>query len=339
VFGAVGFVNEANDSREQKTTIAAKFKGDLESALAAEERPTVFVFFTNVNLTIGEKDHLTQLAKVVGISFSEIFDRERIRIQLDSPDGFFIRYQYLQIPLSDEEQASFFARWGDEIQSVVATGFQKLERSLDRILFLQEASDAIAYLSIALELDRDYSGEEIGHFRAFALFHLKEIKHKIFAFMFGSCDKSHRVYKLSGRESRPDLPGIKHGIGGGQWEQHIDPNAAEEAPEEEEVEDKDRYVQVGCFSSIGMNTVGFISIKYDKDAFIRFEPTLCVKDLDEAGYILILNKSLAQKVKAIHVIANGYKLDEFAREEFSIDETAFEPSVPVEFDMEELADP
>src|SRR5260221_6552942 len=138
--------------------------------------PTVFVFFANVNLTIGEKDDLIQLAKAAGISFCEIFDRERIRIQLDSPDGFFIRYQYLQIPLSEEEQASFFSRWGDEIQSVVATGVQKLERSLDRILFLQEATDPLAYLSIALELDREYSGDEIGHFRAFALFHLKEIK-------------------------------------------------------------------------------------------------------------------------------------------------------------------
>lgn len=337
-FGAVGFVNEANDSRDQKTKITAKFKEDLENALAADKQPAVFVFFTNVNLTLGEKHDLTELAKAAGISFCEIFDRERIRIELDSPDGFCIRFHYLQIPLSEEEQASFFARWGDEIQSVVAAGFQKLERSLNRILFLQEASDTMSYLSIGLELDREYSGDEIGHFRAFALFHLKEIKHKIFAFVFGSSDKSSRLYKPSGREAWPELPGIKHGIGGGQWEEYIDHNAAGEAQESEEADDKDRYVQVGCFSSIGMNTVKFISIKYDKDALVRFEPTLCMKDLDEAGYILILNKSLAHKLKAIHVIADGYKLDEFAKEEFSIDETAFEPSIPVEFIAEELAD-
>ena len=310
----------------------------MESALVTDEKPTVFVFFTNVNLTIGEKEDLIQRAKARGISFCEISDRERLRIQLNSPDGFFIRYQYLQIPLSHEEQASLFARWGDEIQSVIVTGFQKLERSLDRILFLQEASDAISCLYIGLELDREYSGDEIGHFRAFALFHLKEIKHRIFGILFGSCDKSHRVYKLPEHQARPELPGIKHGIGGGQWEEYIDPDIAEEARDSEEVVNDNHYIQVGCFSSIGMNTVRFISLRYDKDAFIRIEPTLWLKDIDQAGYILILNKFLAQKLKAIHVIANGYKLDEFSREDFSIDETAFEPFIPVEFDAEELAE-
>lgn len=346
-FGAVGFVNEANDSREQKTKIAAKFREDLASALGSEEKPSVFVFFTNINLTIGEKDELVQAAKDAGIQFCDVFDRERIRIQLDSPDGFYIRYQYLQIPLSDGEQASFFARWGDEIQSVVANGFQKIERSLDRILFLQEANDALGYLSIALEMDREYSGDEIGHFRAFALFHLKEIKHKIFTFKFGSWDRSSRLRESDGREIRPQLPGIKHGIGGGQWEQHVEVSRADDVKEAESVEDEgesvededcDRYVNVGSFTSIGMNVIRFISIKYDKDSFIRFGPSLCLKDLDDAGFVLFVNKSLCEKIKAIHVIADGYKIDEFGREDFSIDESA-NPSLPVEFKAAELLDP
>jgi hypothetical protein len=37
----------------------------------------------------------------------EVVDRERMRIALDSPDGFSIRFQYLDIPLSEAEQASF----------------------------------------------------------------------------------------------------------------------------------------------------------------------------------------------------------------------------------------
>ena len=45
-----------------------------------------------------------------------VFDQERIRIVLDSADGFSIRFQYLQIPLSEAEQATFFAKWGDDIQ-------------------------------------------------------------------------------------------------------------------------------------------------------------------------------------------------------------------------------
>ena len=56
-------------------------------------------------------------------------------------DGFSIRFQYLGLPLSEEEQASFFAKWGDDIQSVISTGFQRIEKTLDRVLFLHEASD------------------------------------------------------------------------------------------------------------------------------------------------------------------------------------------------------
>jgi hypothetical protein len=82
-----------------------------------------------------------------------------------------------------------------------------------------------------------------------------------------------------------------------------------------------------------------ITARYDNDSLVRVDPTLCLEHLDEANYILFLNKSLAQKLKTIHVVADGYKLDEFGTESFRIDETQFDPSVPVEFSSEELADP
>lgn len=142
-YGAVGFSNQANDSAEQKRAIKQKFRDDLASAISDEKKPEAFVFFTNLNMTVGEKESLISDAKKCEIKHCEIFDRERIRIVLDSPDGFFIRFQFLNIPLSEAEQASFFARWGDDIQSVIATGFQKIERTLDRVLFFQEASDCL----------------------------------------------------------------------------------------------------------------------------------------------------------------------------------------------------
>lgn len=55
-FGSVGFVNQANDSDEQKRQIKKKFKDDTKSALDSKENPEVFVFLTNINLTIGEKE-------------------------------------------------------------------------------------------------------------------------------------------------------------------------------------------------------------------------------------------------------------------------------------------
>jgi hypothetical protein len=192
-FGAVGFVNQANDSNEHKKRVREKFIEDYQSALAAEAKPDVFVFFTNVNLTVGEKDALIADAKAAGIASAEIFDRERIRIALDEPDGFAIRYQFLKLPLSDAEQASFFAKWGDDIQSVISSGFQRVEQTLERIMFLQEAYDVLSSLNLIFELDRVYDADEIGHFRAFCRAQLVEPRHRIFGLLFGSADNSMRM--------------------------------------------------------------------------------------------------------------------------------------------------
>jgi hypothetical protein len=63
-----------------------------------------------------------------------------------------------------------------------------------------------------------------------------------------------------------------------------------------------------------------------------------LRDLDQVTLMPVLNRSLAQKVGAIHIYANGYKLHEINRANFSIDETPFDPEIPAEFTSEELAD-
>ena len=166
-YAAAGFVNQANDSEKQKKQITKKFKEDLKSAFSGEVKPSVFVFMTNVNLTIGEEESLQKSAQKMGAATCEIFDRERIRIDLDSPDGFSIRFQCLNIALSEPEQASFFAKWGTDINSLVSNGFQDVNRKLDRMIFLQESNEILESLVISLQLDRKYSAEEVGHFRAF----------------------------------------------------------------------------------------------------------------------------------------------------------------------------
>jgi hypothetical protein len=134
VFGAVGFVNSASDSASNKTSTRRKFKTDLQKVAAATPKPKVFTFFTNVRLTINERDELRALAIGAGLMDCDIYDRERIRLALDMPDGLAARFQYLQIPMSEAEQASFFARWGDDIQSVISTGFGRLETKLSQAL-------------------------------------------------------------------------------------------------------------------------------------------------------------------------------------------------------------
>lgn len=338
-YGAVGFVNQANDSDEQKKSIKGKFKSDLESALNADPKPTVFVFLTNINLTIGEKEALVQHAKAAGLVYCEIIDRERLRISLDSPDGFSIRFQYLGLPLSEEEQASFFAKWGDDIQSVISTGFQRLEKTLDRVLFLQEASDVMTSLTLAFELDRTYTAGEIGHFRAFCSMYLKEPKHKIFSILFGSSDKSNRMRSDSEADFTIQKSGIKYGIGGGQWEKHINLEAVDEGSNDVDDDDeKLKYTSVGSSSSIGMDSVEFITIRYNHDSFIRYFPRLSLRDIDDAMFLSIVNKSLAEKVKAIHIYSNGYKLQEITKSEFSIDTTSFDPEIPANFTDDEVSD-
>jgi hypothetical protein len=336
-FGAVGFVNQANDSDEQKKTIKSKFSSDLKSALGSDKKPSAFVFFTNINLTIGEKESLIQEAKTSEMLLCEILDRERLRISLDSPDGFSIRFQYLNISLSEEEQASFFARWGDDIQSVISTGFQRVENTLNRVLFLQEASGPLNRLTFSFELKRKYSAEEIGHSRLFCSMYLKEPKHKILEVIFGSSDKSNRMRDDSDSDFAEKKSGIKYGICGGQWEQHIE--LEKENSDEGENDEDERYTRVGSSSSVGRDEVEFLSISYSKGSFIRFFPVLSLRDLDDAMFLPIVNKSLAEKIKVIHIYSNGYKIKEINFSDLKIDEEEFNPNIPVDFSLDELRDP
>jgi hypothetical protein len=337
-FGAVGFVNQASDAPSHKRAIKKKFGEDLASALDTDPKPDAFVFMTNLNLTVGEKEELETTAKTAGVAYCEIFDRERLRIALDSPDGFAIRYQYLHIPLSEPEQATFFAKWGDDIQSVISTGFQRVERTLDRILFLQESTDVLSVLTLRFELDRAYPADEIGHFRACCLLHLKEPKLQIFGVLFGSSDNSNRMREDAG--ARPERPGIKHGMSGFQWEEQIAPDTDDASESTASETERPRYTLVGSSRSVGMDPVPSIWITYSHDpSFFRFFPRMNLRDVDQAWFMPILNSSLADRLKTIHVYANGYKLQEIGKGDFSIDATPFDADIPLEFTQDELADP
>lgn len=334
-FGAVGFVNQANDSNGHKKAVKEKFQADLRRALKNEPKPECFVFFTNVNLPIGEKDVLVKTALAEGIVHCEVLDRERLRIVLDSADGFSTRFQYLGLPLSEAEQATFFAKWGDDIQSVISTGFAQVQSTLDRLLFLQEASHVLSELVVVFELERVYSAEEIGHYRAFCYMHLKEPRHQIFGILFGSADFADRMRDDLTDMPRDVKPGIAHGIGGGQWEQHLQPGQTVNLfGDDEDL----KLVKTGSSSSIGQDPVPCVVAEYIHDQFIRFSPRLALRDIDQAYFLPVLNASLAGKTKAIHVYANGYKLLEVQHADFSIDVDPFDPEIPAPFSVEELKD-
>jgi hypothetical protein len=345
----VGFQNGANDSNEQKKQIRTKFSCDLKSALAAKPDLKVFVFLTNLHFTIGEQEEMKEEAQTAGIEHCDILDRERLRIDLDSPAGFFVRFQYLGIPLTEAEQASFLAQYGDRVQEVVSTGFQRLERTLNRILFLQESRDVLHGVYVWFRLKHNYPANEIGHFRAFVSLYLRAIKHDIFGIRFGSSDKSNR-FRKDVADKRGDEQGIAHGIGSGQWEQHIKPRSrvgSDDAakPDLESREsgqdadfDKD-LVSVGSGSSIGMDPVSTIVIHYSHDdVLVRFRPRLELRDLDECAFVPVLNRSLAEKLRSIEVFANGYKLTYIGPDDFTIDDSRYDCTEAGAFTAEELAE-
>ena len=340
-YGAVGFVNQAADVEEKKRTIRAKFADDLNSAWDANPRPSVFVFFTNINFTIGEKSELVDQARAKGFAACEILDRERLRVALDSPDGFAARFQFLSIPMSESEQASFFAKWGDEIQSVIATGFQEVHSTLSQLLFLQEAGRPISGLHVQFKFDREYDASEIGHFRAFCSIYLREPKLGILGLLFGKTDKAER-FRTDIKERRDELPGIVSGIASGQWKIPWGEMFEQEDPSDADIDednDVEKHVPIGSGSGIGMKSVKHLVTSYSTDSFIRFEPVLSLMDFDECMLMPILNKSLAEKLECIRIVANGYMLLDLDKNAFVIDSSEFALDLDESFSGDELSDP
>jgi hypothetical protein len=346
-YGAVGFLNGANDSEEHKKRIRAKFSCDLSSAVAAKPDLEVFAFLTNLHFTMGEQSEMKKEARSVGIEHCDILDRERLRIELDSPGGFFIRFQHLSIPLSEAEQASFLARYGDRIQEVVSTGFQRIERTLNRILFLQESENVLGGIYVRFQLRRTYRADEIGHFRAFVDVTLRAVTHDILSIWFGVSDKANRFRRDIKCDEKNDPVGIEHGISHGSWEEHLRLGQGEDAGDDSgpanqstgQKDDESPLVEVGSGSSIGLNPVASIVADYSHDdPLIRFRPRLQLRDLNDCMFMPLLNRSLADKLHSIQVFANGYKLADIGPDDFMIDASRVAPNIPGSFTADELAD-
>jgi hypothetical protein len=336
--GAIGFVNQANDSNPHKTKAKNKFNSDLEAALRAEPGLQAFVFFTNVSLTASEKQELVGAANTKGIGHCEIFDRERMRIALDGADGLAIRFQFLSINLSDAEQAAFFARWGDDIQNLIAEGFSDVKKTLNRMQFLHEANSVLEQFYVLVELDREYDASEIGHFRLFCNLHLKEPKNSIFEVEWGATDNSTRIDAKTEAEILPQKSGIESGMCGGHWEIRL-PDQTDHGPSDgPAAEERLPYECVTSFTSVGMKKIRLLKAKFGYDSFIRLGPSFCLKDLDDCLIAIFVNRSLSEKIKAIHFFGNEYKLFEVDRSNFRIDTgfEHFEPQLP--FSSTELSD-
>ncbi len=164
-WGSVGFRDDADDSEDDKKWTKRKFKDDVLAALAEKPDLTSFVFLTNVELTPGELNEMGTYAGRQGIRQSEILGRERLRILLDGAAGLGLRYRYLNIPLSEAEQAAFFERFGPQLERLMLNQFDHVDERLARIEFLHACARPLTGIEIVIALKRRYSPAELGHFR------------------------------------------------------------------------------------------------------------------------------------------------------------------------------
>jgi len=177
VWGAVSFRNHANDSKADVNWISSKFRKDLGAALAKKPELHAFVFLTNVDLTNSKRDELIAHAKRRGVSFCDVFTRERLRILLDSPEGLGYRSQYLCITMSEAEQSAFFARWGTAIEQAIQATFSSIGDRLNRVEFLQEATRPLRYIRFQIDFKRPVGIVDTGEFRV--LFSIESLFSKV----------------------------------------------------------------------------------------------------------------------------------------------------------------
>src|SRR5882762_7381650 len=110
-----------------------------------------------------------------------------------------------------------------------------------------------------LELDKEYIGHEIGHFRAFTRLHLKEHEDGL---LFGSADNAQRLHAKNREQLTPSDLGNDAGICGMQW--------ICSSP-------LDNEHRIG-FTSIGLERVKYVRLRYSQDEFIRLGPRLRLGD-------------------------------------------------------------
>jgi len=115
-------------SQKEFKEIASKFSGDLKGV--QKHSADGFIFVTNQKITPGERVNLIE-----SYAESEIYHGERVCNLLDSPSGYGIRLEFLDIELSKEEQISFL----DKHLSLEAK-FAELNEKIDSLKKVSNAA-------------------------------------------------------------------------------------------------------------------------------------------------------------------------------------------------------
>lgn len=309
--GAVGFRNSPTDSPADYRWVKAKFTDDLDNARQNAGAFHTFVFFTNVRLTVDRRQKLLNIGRSMTDAVVEIVEREQMRVVLDSPDGLAARYQFLQIPLSEAEQAAFFARWGADLENLVATSFAAVDERLHRLEFLHERERPLFTLGFRITLLKPTPIAELSHVRAcLSLAKLTREVHRT-QWHIGVCSNSPF-------RSAPNC-GAGPCLASAFWlrnEKKLHGTAASTWP--------DPFRVVGASG-------GFSEFSDPKIV-------TTLGDIDEAFFAFFMNAKLFESLESIRIFANEYLVWSATADQLRGDAPNAEPKTPWQFSPEELSD-
>lgn len=114
--------------------IRAKFERDIDGA--KKHSPYAMIFVTNQALTLGQRSELEKHAIENGL-LAVLLYLERLRVLLDSPIGYGLRLQFLQIGMSESDQIAFFEAAGVRTALMLdqhKEEIQRISRKLDLLI-------------------------------------------------------------------------------------------------------------------------------------------------------------------------------------------------------------
>jgi len=321
LFGAVGFVNDATDLRQHREQIKSKFKEDLENALKPKKdgtpRPEVFVFFTNVGLTPGIISDLQKLSYKNGIGFCDIFDRERMRIVLDSNRGYAIRFRYLDIPLSDAEQKDFFGAWADEINSAIGSGLKGIDQTTKRIQFLLESQMLLNSLGTIVKLGSSIWDVCKGEFFFQTMLSLRVHSEGFIGVAFGGgADKITETLEEWKSREKDMTTNRQYGFGFSwllpetpMYQRYVEGAENLERPKNAKEDERLEYIQTSSSSGILEVDKSHLYFRTLSEPFLdRFQPTCKMIELDGCMILFECSAEIAEHIEQITIVGGGYEL-------------------------------
>lgn len=335
-FGAAGFVNDATDTDEHRRQIQGKFSDDLKNALKEKKgkpTPKGFVFLTNVGLTPTIIENLRKYAYAKGISYCDIYDRERLRIVLDSNRGYAIRFRYLDISLSDAEQKDFFGAWADGITSLISSGISGIEQTTKRIQFLLESQMLLDSLDTIVTFDQPIWDICQGQFFFQTSLTLRVHSEGLVGFTFGG-GTNEIVETLEEWEngSKKFPRNSQYGFGFSwlipsteQYRLYDGEEDRLEFPQGVSGEERMQYIRTSRSSGVLEVHKTHLYFNALSEPFLfRVQPTCKLIELHDCMIIFECNAEIASHISEIVVIGAGYELLKIRKEDLNLSPGSFD---------------